>query len=408
MHPSRILAIAADVRQRQRAGRPIANFTVGDFDTRAFPLAPAFRAAIDAAFAAGATSYPPLAGHEALREAIVAHEEAAHGVRLPLESVLVASGARPFLYGTFQCVLDPGDVVVYAAPSWSNEEFAALAGARSVLVQSKAENAFQPTLDDLRPYLGEARLVCLNTPLNPSGTAMREDNVRAIFEAVVRENEERQARGARPLFVIFDQVYGELMFGGARHAHPLKVVPAARPWTVIVDAISKSLAATGLRVGWGFVPPVLFSALRDVVCHSGAWAPTPIQVALASFLPSKEAAEYRATIRAELARRITALLGHVERMRAAGYAIESITPDGGIYVTLRLPIVGRSFRGQRIESDEAARVLLLEHADVALVPFDAFCAADSSGWYRASVGAVDVPTIDRACASIEAVLRELA
>jgi aspartate aminotransferase len=407
LEPSVILRIAADVQRRKAAGQTIANLTVGDFDGRAFPIAPELADAIARAMAAGANTYPPLEGVRALREAIVEHTEATHGFRVPLESVLVGSGARPFCFATYQCLLDPGDVVVYGAPSWSNEDYSALSGARSIVVETVAERGFLPTATELEPLLPQARLLCLNTPLNPTGTAFDEPTLCAILELVVRENHARLAVDRAPLFVMYDQVYSELTFDGVAHVHPSRVLPEADPYVITIDAISKGLAATGLRVGWAFVPEPLFAPIRDVVCHAGAWAPTPIQVATAGFLHSDAGRRHRQSVRAELQRRMHCLTRGLAALRSEGAPVDYVEPRGGLYVAVRFDWKGRRHRGTTIENDEATRRLLLETAGVAVIPFSAFFAREDSGWFRISVGAADTAELERACEGVRKVIAEL-
>src|SRR6185436_3069519 len=127
---------------------------------------------------------------------------------------------------------------------------AEMVGARLLPVRASPEHAFQPTLADLRPHLADAKLLCLCSPGNPTGTVLPADALREILEAVVTENQRRSKSGARPLFVLFDLMYGSLVFGGATQAHPLELVPEAAPWVITVDGVSKAFAGTGLRVGW--------------------------------------------------------------------------------------------------------------------------------------------------------------
>src|SRR5262249_12885472 len=150
-------------------------------------------------------------------------------------------------------------------------------------------------------------LLALNSPLNPTGAAYDAEKLGTILRLVLDENRARLRAGRPPLFVLYDQVYSEMMLDEGRHPHPALLVPEGLPWVVTVDAISKSLAATGLRVGWAFVPDSLFPRIRDLVCHAGAWAPTPVQVATARFLGSDDARQHRAAVRKEVARRMDAL-----------------------------------------------------------------------------------------------------
>ncbi len=178
------------------------------------------------------------------------------GLSYPLESVMIAGGSRPVIYATFKAILDPGEKVLYAVPSWNNNHYAFLSGARAVELVVGPESGFLPTAAAIAPLLPGVRLICANSPLNPCGTVMARDEVRALGELVVAENRRRAAAGERPVFIMWDQVYWMLTFGEARHHTPPELVPEAAAWTIFVDGISKAFAATGLRVGWARGAPL--------------------------------------------------------------------------------------------------------------------------------------------------------
>src|SRR5215831_18955058 len=121
---SAILKVAADVRAMIAAGKPVCNLTAGDFDPKQFPIPEQLRDAIRNALQRGETNYPPSEGLLALRQAIIGYTDRDQGVRYPLESVLVACGGRPIVYGAFRAVLNAGDQVVYGVPSWNNDYYA--------------------------------------------------------------------------------------------------------------------------------------------------------------------------------------------------------------------------------------------------------------------------------------------
>ncbi len=391
---SEILKIAAEIRERAAAGEPVCNLTVGDFDPRHFPIPSALREGVERALARGETNYPPSDGVLALRRAVSSYTAREWGVRYPVESVLIASGARPVLYAAYRSVLNPGDEVVYSVPSWNNNHYTWLAAGRAKEVRARAEDGFLPTLEDLAPHLGGASLLVLNTPLNPTGTVMDPEQLRAIVAAMVEENERRRRQGRRHLFLLFDQVYGSLVFGAHRHEHPARLVPAAAPWVITVDGISKALAATGLRVGWALAAPPVAARMRDLLGHVGAWAPRPEQVALADFLLDEAAlGAFRRDMDRRIRERLEALHAGFERLKAEGYPVDCVSPQGAIYLSLHLDLVGRTLDGHQVRDNEEIRRLLLERAGLAVVPFQAFGLREDTGWFRLSVGAVSVEEI---------------
>jgi aspartate aminotransferase len=246
-------------------------------------------------------------------------------------------------------------------------------------------------------------MIALNTPLNPAGTVLREDELRRIAEAVVDENRRRAKSGEKPLYLLYDQVYWMLTFGKARHETPVHLVPESAPYVVFVDGISKAFAATGLRVGWGVGPPAVISAIRDFLGHVGAWAPRAEQVATAEVLRDAAAVDaYGREFRAQLETRLDRLHQGFTAMHAAGLPVRHISPQGAIYLSVQFDLIGR--RGFRTNDD--VRSYLLREAGFAVVPFQAFGLVGETGWFRLSVGAVSPRDIDEALPRVEAALRK--
>jgi aspartate aminotransferase len=402
---SEILRIAGEIRELVAQGRQVCNLTVGDFGPREFSIPPALGEAIAVALKAGETNYPPSDGVATLRQAVQRFYERTLGLKYPLESVLITGGARPVIYAIFRAVMDPGDTVVYPVPSWNNNHYAHMVGAKHVALVTSPEQGFMPTVELLAPHLGEARLLCLCSPLNPTGTMISPEVLRGISQRVVQENREREARGRKPLIVMYDQIYWTLTFGQAKHVTPLELVPEMAPYTVFVDGISKAFAATGVRVGWALGPPSIISRMKDVLGHVGAWAPKAEQVAVARFLDDVPATSgFLETMRRRVDERLVVLHQGITAMRAAGLPVRSIAPQGAIYLSVQFDLIGK--KGLRTNDD--IRKLLLDKAGFAVVPFQAFGLMEDTGWFRLSVGATSVEEIKAVLPRVEGVLREVA
>ena len=396
---SEILKIASEIRLKQTAGQKIANFTVGDFSSKEFPIPEKLRDGVVRALEAGETNYPPSDGVLRLREAVREFYRTRLSLEVPLESVVIAGGSRPIIYATYRALIEPGDVVLYPVPSWNNNHYCHLAGARGIPVSTRPEDGFLPTARSLQPHLQGARMIALCTPLNPAGTVLAVEEVRRIAEAVVAENR-RRGPSERPLYLLYDQVYWMLTFGSARHETPVHLVPESARYTILVDGISKALAATGVRVGWGVGPLAVISAMRDILGHVGAWAPRAEQVATAELLRDGAAIDaYLKTHKGALQARLDALHNGFSRMAAQGLPVRDIPPQGAIYLSVQFALRGRT-------NDEVRRYLL-DEAGFAVVPFQAFGLAGENGWFRLSVGAVSVRDIEEALPRVEAALRKL-
>src|SRR5437588_1385254 len=156
---SEILRIASEIRAVVTAGQKIANFTVGDFSSREFPIPDRLRDGTLKALAAGETNYPPSDGVLRLREAVREFYRTRLSLEVPLESVVIAGGSRPIIYATYRALIEPGDVVLYPVPSWNNNHYCHLAGARGIPVPTRPEDGFLPTAQSLQPHLERARMI---------------------------------------------------------------------------------------------------------------------------------------------------------------------------------------------------------------------------------------------------------
>lgn len=390
---SRILAIADEVRALQASGRKICNLSIGDFDPREFPIPSQLAERIESALRRGETNYPPSAGIASLREQVSALYAREFGLSIPASSVIITGGARPGLFAAYQLMIERGDRVVFPVPSWNNDHYCALSGATPVPLECTKTSAFLPTAAMVARAIRGARMLVLNSPVNPTGTAFDAAALEAICDAVLEENE-RRSDDEPPLYLLYDQVYWMLTFGGLAHVVPSVLRPAIAPYTILVDGISKVFAATGLRAGWVCPPAPFVPQFNAFLGHVGAWAPRPVQVATAEMLADVEAvAAARQTMRAGLERRLNRLHAGIMTMRKDGMPVDAVAPAGAMYLSARF---GSSHRHTASDADatEAVRRLLLERAGIAIVPFEAFGYEGEPGWFRLSVGSVSEKMVD--------------
>jgi aspartate aminotransferase len=405
---SRILAIADEVRALQASGRQICNLSIGDFDPREFPIPRPLLERIEGALRRGETNYPPSAGIPALREQISALYARELGLSIAAGSIVVTGGARPGLFAAYQLTVQPGDRVVFPVPSWNNDHYCELAGATAVPIECRSVTAFLPTAAGVARALRGARLLVLNSPVNPTGTAFDAATLGAICDAVLEENGRRSSDDP-PLYLLYDQVYWMLTFGGLAHVVPQALRPAIAPYTILVDGISKVFAATGLRVGWVCPPAHLSARFAAFLGHVGAWAPRPAQVGTAEMLADTEAvAAARHTMRAGLERRLDRLHAGMLALRDEGLPVEAVAPAGAMYLSVRFGSPEAHSAGRPpLESTEAIRRYLLEQAGLAVVPFEAFGFTGEAGWFRLSVGSVSEKTIEEVLVRLRDALGQL-
>ena len=402
MKASKILTISYSVRERIAAGAEVTQFTVGDFNPKYFPIPEVLREGAHQALAEGQTNYPPADGILELRTAIRDHYERVFELNYPVTSVVVGSGARPVLFAAYQCLINPGEKVLAPAPGWNNDNFCQLVGGELVSIPSRPEDGFMPTAESLRPHLGGARLLVICSPMNPTGTLIRQKQLEDICDLIVEENARREEAGERLLYLIYDHVYWMLTFGDHTHVTPPQVRPEMARYTIFSDAVSKCFSGTGLRVGWMVGPPVIAAKVKALMTHMGAWAPRPEQIGTALLLNNPEAiAQFLTQFRSKLQTRLNLLYQAFSEWKAEGLPVDVVAPEGAMYLSVKIDLIGQP----GFPNPEAIRLMLLEEADCAVIPFDCFGDRVNLGWFRFSVGAVAVEDIERCLVKIGQALR---
>ncbi|MFM1828530.1 MAG: hypothetical protein RL624_771 [Bacteroidota bacterium] len=405
---SEIVKLGGEIRALQQQGAKIYNFTVGDFDPNVFPIPTLLKDEIIRAYQNNFTNYPAAEGNLDLRESLVEYIHEFFNIGYTTDELLVAGGGRPLIYAIFRTILDKGDTVLYAVPSWNNNHYTHFVEGKHVLIPTDASTKFMPTAESIAPFIKEANLLCLCSPQNPTGTTLSADELKKICDLVLAENQ-RRGDNQKPVYIMYDQMYSQLTFDAVTHAHPVGVCPAIRPYTIYLDAISKSFAATGVRVGWAFGPSVIISKMKAILTHLGAWAPMAEQKGTAVFLKNKEAiVTYIDSFKKEIAYRLEAIYKGLMDLKLQGYAVDAIAPEAAIYLTIQFDLVGKH-TDQRVLLEKQSDVTsyLLKEAGLAIVPFSAFGAEATSNWYRLSVGTCKKEDIEAMLAALSNALAKL-
>ena len=176
-----------------------------------------------------------------------------------------------------------------------------------------------------------------------------------------------------------------------------------------VDGISKSLAATGVRVGWGFGPAHIIDKMKSILGHVGAWAPRPEQLASAKYLAQVDALDaFLLQIKTQLKDRLMAFYNGFEQLKIKGFPVEVIYPTAAIYLTVQFNLKGyQTTEGIILKDTSDITAYLLNDSKVALVPFRAFGASDDSTWFRLSVGTTSMEDVAASLLAIEQSLKAL-
>lgn len=400
MERSQILTIAASVRAMISDGRDVAPFTVGDFSPEHFTVPDELISGIIEAVSDRETNYPPAAGLPELRDSLADWMKNRYGVDVGPNGIIVGSGARPVLYSSFRLFLEPGDGLAYGVPAWNNHYYVHLNGAIGIPIACSAENRFLPTAADIAERIQDIRVLILNSPLNPTGTCYTRDELANICTVILDENMIREKNGEKPVMLVYDQVYSTMTADGVSHVHPVQVCPEIFDYTITLDAISKSLTGTGLRLGWMALPPSLAPPVVALIGHMGAWPARPIQKAAAKLYAQPDLLEsYFNKLDVLIQERMDILEHRLSHL--SDYGVSYVKPEGGIYLTTRFNL----FEPLGLQTNEQIRVWLLESAGVAIVPFQAFGLDEETGWFRISVGAVSVADITAAMDRLENALK---
>ncbi|MBS1773542.1 MAG: aminotransferase class I/II-fold pyridoxal phosphate-dependent enzyme [Bacteroidetes bacterium] len=404
---SEIVRLGNEIAVRVNRGEKIYNYTIGDFDPQVFPIPQELEDGIVNEYRNKQTNYPPGDGLLALREAVASFIKDKEGIEYTTNEIQIASGGRPLIYSIFRAIVDAGDKVIYAVPSWNNNHYTHMNGGEHCVIEAHLENDFMPTAADIAPHIKGAALLCLCTPQNPTGTTLAKTELEKICDLVLAENRSR-GEDEKKLYVMYDQMYFTLTYGDTQHYNPVALRPEMKEYTVFVDGISKAFAATGVRVGWSMGPAKLIGKVKALLSHIGAWAPMAEQKATAKFLMQKDAVDrYLVTIKNGLEERLWAIYNGIAALKEKGYPVEAVAPQAAMYLTIKIDLKGMQAGDKQIETQADVTEYLLSEAKLAIVPFYAFGADKSSPWYRLSVGTCKMDDIKEMLGMLEAALQKL-
>ncbi len=384
---SEIIKLAGEVNEKIKAGEKIYNLTIGDFNPKEFPIPIELKQAIIIAYENDQTNYPAADGMLELRQAVSNLLLKRGNLDYKPDEILIAGGARPVIYSIFRALVDKNDNVLFATPSWNNNHYTYLNDAKPIVIEAKPENNFMPSAADIKPHISNLSLIALCSPQNPTGTVFTKEGLEAICDLILEENKKRGA-DKKPVYLMYDQIYWALTFGNIKHYDPVSLRPEMKNYTVFVDGISKSLAATGVRVGWSMGPKFVIDKMKAILTHVGAWAPKAEQMASATYLTNLEDYDKFLTDQKEkINARLTAIYKGFEQLKQKGYKVNAIAPQAAIYLTVQFSLHGLiTENGLTLNSTKDITKYLLDEAKLAIVPFYAFGTDENSDWYRISVG----------------------
>lgn len=405
---SEIIKLAGEVNEKIKQGEKIYNLTIGDFNPKEFPIPSELKQYIVDAYSDDQTNYPAADGMLELRNAVSNLLKERGGLDYKNDEILIAGGARPVIYSIFRALVDADDTVVFAVPSWNNNHYAYLNQAKAIVIEATPEQNFMPSAKDIKPFIQDATLVALCSPQNPTGTVFSKEGLEEICDLILEENK-RRGLETKPVYLMYDQIYWALTHGSTQHYNPVVLRPEMKNYTVFVDGISKSLAATGVRVGWSMGPKFVIDKMKAILTHVGAWAPKAEQVASAKFLADLSVYDkFLVEQKNRISARLDGFYKGFQELKNEGYKIDAIPPQAAIYLTIKFDLHGmKTSDGKILATTKDITKYILDEAKVAVVPFYCFGADDNSPWYRMSVGTCKVSDVQDVISNLRNALKKL-
>jgi aspartate aminotransferase len=345
---SEIIKISQQIKEISKT-KKVQNLTIGDFDSSINPIPEKLKDYIIDSYNENLTNYPLSAGQLNLRQSVSEYLKKRQGIDYNENEILVGGGVRPLIYTVYKALVNNGEGVIYPVPSWNNNHYSFLHGAVKQEIECKPENSFFPTASDIDMAINDkTSLICICSPQNPTGRVINPEVLKSICELVVNENNVRSSQvGSRPLYLFFDQIYSDLTVEGL-FVHPLTLCPEIRDYLICVDGISKSLCATGIRVGWMFGPQDIIGKMTEIFSHIGAWAPKPEQNAVARYLNDYDnMVEFVNSKTKQYSDISNKICDKIQELKDKGFRIDYQRPEGGIYISIYL---GESLSFPTIES----------------------------------------------------------
>ena len=355
--PSLTLEITAKAKKMKAEGISIIGFGAGepDFNTPAFIIDSA-KKALDIGF----TKYTPAAGMVELKAAICEKFLKDNGLNYEQNQIVVSSGAKSSLYHAICAIVDEGDEVILPSPYWlTYPELVKLAGGSCVFVKAEKENGYKMTADQFEKAITDkTKCLILNTPNNPTGAVYSEIEIKKI--AAVAEK--------HGLFVISDEIYEKLVYGGETHYSIAKCSDYMKEHTVIVNGMSKTYSMTGWRIGYIAAPVDIAKAVSSMQSHTTSNACSIAQYASVAALSDKKGEEFIDEMQKIFDERRRYMVETLKSFEG----IVCIEPKGAFYVFVDVSgLYGKTFEGQVINGSLVFADCALKKG-VALIPGVAF------------------------------------
>ena len=373
---SATLAVDSKAKALKAAGKPVIGFGAGepDFPTPEYIV----NAAIEASKNPANHRYTPTPGLPDLREAIVNKTKRDSNYEITVDQVLVTNGGKQSVYQSFASILDPGDEVILPSPFWTTyPECIKLAGGVSVEVFADESQNYLVSVAQLEKALTpKTKVLLFCSPSNPTGSVYSPEQVKEIGQWALKNN----------LWVVTDEIYEHLLYDGATAPSICVAVPELADRTIIINGVAKTYAMTGWRVGWMIGPKDVIKAATNLQSHLSSNVSNVSQrAAIAALIGDLSAVHKMGEAFDRRRKLIVKLLNEIP-------GVTCPTPTGAFYVYPSVKeVLGKEIRGKRPKTSAELATLILEEAEVAAVPGEAF---GPSGYLRFSYALGDEDIIE--------------
>jgi aspartate aminotransferase len=375
MEGSKTIKLTMKAMDLRKQGINVLIFGQGEPD---FPTPAHICEAAHKAIKEGHTKYTPTAGIMELRQAISEKLRVDNGLHYEPNQVIVSTGAKHSLINIFFALLNPGDEVIIPVPAWlSYWEQVKLAGGVPVLIQTKGDNEFKLTPEQLEAAITpKSKCLMINSPGNPTGSVYTRKELEKLAEICVKHD----------LIVIADEIYEKLIYDGEKHVSIGSLGQDIFERTIVVNGFSKAFAMTGWRMGYAAAPMEIAKVMDDLQSHMTSNPTAFVQVASIDALrgsqePIREMVEEYDRRRIRMVQMLREIPG-----------LECSMPKGAFYAFPSIQgLIGKQAMGETIGNDEDLSRLLLEHANILVVPGSSF---EMKNYIRLSY-ATDMKTIEK-------------
>ena len=354
--PSATLAIDSKAKKLKAEGIDVVGFGAGepDFDTPVH-----IKQAAIAAIEAGFTKYTPASGTMTLKEAICAKFKKDNDLDYAPANIVISNGAKHSLVNVFQAICNPGDEVIIPAPFWvSYPEMVKLADGVPVIVYTTEEQGFKFTVDQIRQAVtAKTKAIILNSPSNHTGMVYTREELAELAELAVEKG----------FYVVSDEIYEKLIYDGKTHVSIASINEKIKAQTIIVNGVSKTYAMTGWRIGYTASTPEIAKIMSNVQSHATSNPNSIAQKAAEAAISGPQ--DMVATMVAAFASRRDYMVKRINSMPG----LSCVNPNGAFYVMMNISqLMGKELAGLKIQSSDDFANVLLEKANVALVPGSGF------------------------------------